>query len=308
MISGPVRTRLIGLLVAILIAAAFLFSFSRTKTGRALFAWVTGQIEVEEVRGRIVDSTTGAGVSGATVIVSSFSGTWSPSIVGEISHGADTTDADGRFVVPYQRLGTTRISARAPGYATIFRVPLREQDTNLVLPTGPATPGEVEHRGEVGFDLPDTAVTIYFDLASHAVVPDEGAADLAFRINWEVPEHVLMWALGEGSLLPHESSTASHAVDSLAANCIPRQEPYMDRIALLGNTTDWPFFVRLHDGKRYCRANIRVYGRGPTPVEGYRVEIERWLNTAGGRNVCLVPVDGEQNEFAPAERAARVAR
>ena len=56
-------------------------------------------------------------------------------IVGEISHGADTTDADGRFVVPYQRIGNTRISVRAEGYATIFRE-VDEEVREALMPFG----------------------------------------------------------------------------------------------------------------------------------------------------------------------------
>jgi len=114
-----------------------------------------------------------------------------------------------------------------------------------------------------------------------------------------------MRAKGRAGFSHDAARAAPHAIDPLAASCFAPESTYMEGTALFGNATNEMFFVRLRDGKRYCRAKIRIYGRGPTPAEGYRVEIERWLNPTGGRNVCVVPVAGEQSEFAPADRPRR---
>ncbi len=296
---GPLRARLIGLLVLLAIAAVFLFSYSRTQKGRAFIAWVTGQIEVEETNGRIVDATTGMGVTGATVVVHSLTEKWNPSIVGEISHGVATTDTDGQFVVRYQRLANSRISARAPGYATIFRVKLGEDD--VVLPTSPAAPGEVTHRGEIGFDLADSSSEVFFDLVRDTVVDDAAAADFVFRIDSAAPDRVVLLGLGQAGIATDRLPPAANEIDPLAARCLAPETGYIAILSTEGNVSNFTAFARLHDGNRFCRVKVRVYGRGPTPNEGYRVEIERWLNPTGGRNVCAVPVEGEANEFSPSK-------
>jgi hypothetical protein len=276
-----------------------------TPPGRNLVRWTGDQLRLEEVRGRIVDATTGTGVPGATVVVSSFNGLWTPSIVGDVSHGVATTDADGRFVLRYQRLGNTRVSARATGYATIDQVRLREQDTDVVLPTAPATAGEVEHRGETGFDLAGASSQVFFDLVRDTVVADSGAADLAFTVDPTDPGRVIVRAVEQAGLVIDTPPAAPHAIDPLAARCLAPDSGYAAADTVRWNVSTNRYFARSRDGSRFSRINVRVYGRGPTPAEGYRVEIERWLNPTGGRNVCAVPVEGERYEFAPAERARR---
>ena len=271
--------------------------------GRFLIRWVNSELRLEEARGRIVDATTGAGVPGATVVVRSFKGVLTPSLVGNASHGVATTGADGGFIVRYQRIGSTRISARATGYATIFQVRLDEQD--VLLPTAPASVGEAIHLEESGFDLTDSTSQVCFDLAGDSVVVDSSAADLAFAVDRAAPESVIVRALGRAGLAIDTPPPAPHPIDPLAARCLAPDSGYVAADSVRGNVSTTTWFVRLRDGSRFSRIKVRVYGRGPTPEDGYRVEVERWLNPAGGRNVCAVPVEGEKYEFAGVDRERR---
>ncbi len=307
--SAPKVSESLGrrLLRAAMLPAAFtvvaILLLLFTPSGQQWTRWLDDQVRVEETRGRIVDATTGKGVAGATVVVHSLTEKWKPSIVGEIAHGVASTDGDGRFVVRYQRLANSRISARAPGYATIFRVPLGEKDVEL--PTSPAAPGGVDHRGEVGFDLADSTSEVFFDLARDTVLEDAAAADFVFRIDSAASDRVVLLGLGQAGIATEHPPSAANEIDPLAASCLAPDTGYVAILSTEGNVSNFTAFARLHDGNRYCRMKLRVYGRGPTPNEGYRVEIERWLNTTGSRNVCVVPIEGEANEFAPADRPKR---
>jgi hypothetical protein len=300
----PLGKRLLrGFLLLIALAALALFLLLLTPPVLFLSRWVNSELRLEEARGRIIDATTGAGVPGATVVVNSFRGMWTPSLVGSVSHGVAMTDAEGRFVVRYQRLGSTRISARAAGYATIFQVPLAAQD--ILLPTSPASPGEVIHREESGFDLVDSTSQVFFGLARDSVLADSSAADLAFAVDRAAPGQVIVRALGRGGLAADTPRWARDAIDPLAARCLAPDSGYVAADTVRGNVSTTHYFARSQDGNRFSRIKVRTYGRGPTPKEGYRVEVELWLNPTGGRNVCAVPVRNERYEFIAADRAAR---
>ncbi len=283
-----------ALLLAVLVVVAWLeIRYPGLLRGSAI--WVREQYRVEELRGRVVDATTGAGIPGATVVVRSNSSWMNPTLVGDASHGYATTDADGRFAVRYQEVGSTRVSARAPGYATVMR--MRYRGREMVLPSSPVPPGETVTFHTFRVDLPLAAPTAYVDLARGAVVADGDSADLAFTLEPDSTRQVFVAALGRGGLLEEPPPPQPLLADPLALRCAAPDSGYAaaDTIAERVSMATW--FVRGRGGDAYARVRILVQR---TPGErglGATVTLECWRNTAGGRNVCLVPAEGERVEF-----------
>ena len=140
-----------------------------------------------------------------------------------------------------------------------------------------------------------------FDVARHAVAADD-AGDFGFHVDPTDPTRVTVIALGSAGLADDAPPAAAHPIDRLAARCLAPEAGYVAGDTLVGNTSNTMYFARLADGVHHARLRIRVYGRGPTPTEGYRVQIESWFAAMGGRNVCESPREGEANEFAKADR------
>ena len=298
--AGRGRSFLVALLVFVAFGAVLLFSASRTKSGQALIAWFTDQIELEEVRGQVVDATTGSGVPGATVVVHSLVAPMTLSLVGRSSNEAATTGDDGRFVIRYQRLGRTWMSTRADGYATVMRVLLAGED--VVLPTAPSPVDGAIRRGTFAIDLTDSTAQTGFRFADSSVAVAPDSADLWFALD---SARVVVRASGAAGLFRDEPPPAPNAIDPLAARCMAPDSGYVQGEVLPAEVSTTTWFVRLRDGTHKARLRVRSYWKGPTAADGYRLDGEYWLNVDGGRNVCETPPEGERYEFAFVERERR---